>query len=62
MLSLHLQFLVLTIYNYGKLFPLQIITGLQNFCRDNVASVVIAADKVGFMLSFYYFSMIVIKQ
>ncbi|XP_058196121.1 uncharacterized protein ycf23-like [Rhododendron vialii] len=26
---------------------LKIITGLQNFCRDNVASVVIAADKGG---------------
>lgn len=38
-------------------FP-QIITGLQNFDRDNVASVVTAADKVGnldalFLLFFF---------
>ena len=36
------------------LFGLQIISGLQNFDKDNVASVVTAADKVLLLILFSY--------
>ncbi|KAG5517170.1 hypothetical protein RHGRI_037809 [Rhododendron griersonianum] len=35
------------LHDFHERRALKIITGLQNFCRDNVASVVIAADKGG---------------